>query len=55
MLGLHIFYDMEPNTLIYSLNEFKVTYPKISQLSFVHNCDRIWEKGPYRANIDFSV
>ena len=21
----------------------------------IHICDRIWEKGPYRANNDFSV
>ena len=29
ILGLLIFYDIEPNTLIYVLNEFKVTYRKI--------------------------
>ena len=31
---------MEPNTLIYALNEFKVTYPKVIHIidaSFVNN------------------
>ena len=28
---------MEPNTLIYGFNEFKVTYPKILQ-NYIHFC-----------------
>ena len=43
---------MEPNTLIFGLNEFKVTYPKILQ-NYTHFCSLLAMNNEYFSIIKF--